>query len=133
MKKSQTRFCLLYTLNALIIWILLPYFHINLSPEILSGLLRTILNALIAIIALIFAIQIPRLDKFKKDLETQTEIKQDWQRFLERFITFIIFILVSVLLLESISYPRFSDFILALTMPGMYYIFKSTFSYVRNI
>ncbi|MFA6587919.1 MAG: hypothetical protein WCT08_02510 [Patescibacteria group bacterium] len=107
--------------------------EINITLEFLKEYLKVVLNTFIATIVLIFAIQIPRLEKFKDDKEKQTEIKKDWGKFLQRFVLLIIFILVTFLSLEFFIFGFLKDFVLAVTIVGLFYLFKSIFSYLRNI
>jgi len=133
MAKSYKHLYLCYLSFPLFLWLLLSYWNIAITSEFLSTFLKIVLESLIAIVVLAFGVQIPRLEQHRNDLETIKEIKYNWRKFLQRFLSFIIFLLTALLLLEFVAYPIFASGVLALTCTALVYIFEASFSFVRNI
>jgi len=131
--KSPYYFYLKHLLPVFIFWLALDFLKINIQLDFLKSFLNTILQSQVALIAIVFVVQVPRLEKYKQDPLVQSEIKEDWKKFLQRFIVFIIFTLASLLVLNYFNYVRLSNLILVITVIWLTYLFESLFSYIKNI
>lgn len=132
-RKSHSHLYFDYLLVIAIGWLFLDYFQINIRAEFLINLLSVVFESQLALVALAFVVQIPRLKEYERVVETQKEIKEDWKRFLQRFVAFIAFILIAFLILEFFQSNRLINLILVITSAGLFYLFKSVFSYIKNI